>query len=211
MKLTKYEHAAIILEDQGAKLVIDPGVLSAAFEPQPNTVGIIITHQHPDHLDPQKIQAIQAANPDVQIFSTQDVADAHPEFTIHIVHPSDIQQIGPFKLEFFGGDHAVIHPHTPVVQNVSVLVNETFYYPGDSFTLPHRNIDVLAVPAAAPWLKIQEAMDYVTAVKPQTVIPTHDAVLSSAGQSFHDMWLKQATEQANGTYQRVATGESIDI
>lgn len=211
MKLTKYEHAALILEEQGAHLVVDPGVLSSSFEAPKNTIAIVITHQHPDHIDPQKIQAILAANPEVQIFSTQDVADAHPDFTFHVIHPSDIQQIGPFKLEFFGGDHAVIHPGTPVVQNVAVLVNETLYYPGDSFTLPHREVQVLAVPAAAPWLKIQEAMDYISAVKPHHVIPTHDAVLSTAGQSFHDMWLKQACEQASSTYRRVLPGESINI
>lgn len=211
MKLTKYEHAALVLEDQGVHLVIDPGVLSRSCEIPVTTAGIVITHQHPDHLDVQKLHAIRAKNPDVKIFSTQDVADTQTDLNVRVVRPSDIQQVGPFKLEFFGGDHAVIHPATPVVQNVGVLVNDAFYYPGDSFTLPHRDIHTLAVPAAAPWMKIQEAMDYLTDVKATLNIPTHDAVLSEAGQSFHDMWLQTAAESIGVQYRRIHPGEMIEI
>lgn len=211
MKLTKYEHACIVLEDQNASLIIDPGALSSSFTVRPDVVGVVITHQHPDHLSEETLQQIIAANPEAKIFSTQDVADTHTNLPIHIVHPSDIQQIGPFTLGFSGGDHATIHSATPVVQNIGVCVNDSFYYPGDSFTLPHKDIAVLAVPAAAPWLKVQEAMDYITAVKATLNIPTHDAVLSSAGQTFHDMWLKQAAEQSGNQYKRLEIGETIEV
>jgi probable F420-dependent oxidoreductase len=74
--------------------------------------------------------------------------------------------VGDFTLRFFGGTHAVIHSSIPTIENVGVLVNEELYYPGDSYAVPEGiEVDTLAAPLGAPWLKIGEAMDYVLAVK----------------------------------------------
>ena len=77
-----------------------------------------------------------------------------------------------------GRDHAVIHADVPGIPNVGYMIAEKFFYPGDSFTLPERTIEVLATPAGAPWLKIGEVVDYVRVVKPRVAIPVHDAVLA---------------------------------
>ncbi|MFP3381565.1 hypothetical protein SB767_35190, partial [Bacillus sp. SIMBA_069] len=79
------------------------------------------------------------------------------DFDITVVHPGDSVEAGPFSLRFFGGRHAVIHESIPVVDNVGVLVNDTLYYAGDSFSIPEGvEVDVLAAPAGAPWMKIAE-------------------------------------------------------
>ena len=44
-------------------------------------------------------------------------------------------------------------------------------------------MDVVAVPAAAPWLKVSEAMDFITAVKPKKAFLMHDIMLSDTGQA----------------------------
>ncbi len=97
---------------------------------------------------------------------------------MEVVAPGDARGAGPFRLRFFGGKHIVIHESIPIIDNVGVLVNDAFYYGGDSYDRPDGPVEVLAAPIGAPWLKISEAMDYVLAVKPRRAFYTHDAPLS---------------------------------
>jgi L-ascorbate metabolism protein UlaG (beta-lactamase superfamily) len=51
-------------------------------------------------------------------------------------------------------------------------------HPGDALFIPPEPVDVLALPAAAPWLKISEAVEYLRAVKPSRAIPIHQGVVN---------------------------------
>jgi hypothetical protein len=63
------------------------------------------------------------------------------------------------------------------------------------FTRPSGQVEVLFVPTAAPWLKIAEAIDYLRAVAPRTVVPIHQAVLSLQGQQVHYRLLNTLSPQ----------------
>ena len=209
MKLTKYEHACFTVEKDGQVLVVDPGGFTSDFIAPEHVVGIVITHEHADHFDQEQITAIIDKNPDAIIVGHGDVLKQIEVFTTKTVDAGETFELGPFKLEFFGGEHAVIHPSMPPVANLGVMINDLLYYPGDSFTLPGKPVDVLALPVAAPWLKISEAMDFLTAVKPRLAFPTHDAILSKVGRSLPDRMLPGFAESYGGTYQRIE--KSIDI
>ena len=58
-------------------------------------------------------------------------------------------------------------------------------HPGDSFYIPFEQIDVLALPSAAPWMKLSESVDYLRAMAPRVAVPIHQAVLSDAGTGVH--------------------------
>ena len=55
----------------------------------------------------------------------------------------------------------MIYPDVPMIPNNAYLVDDTHLHPGDSFTPPSGQVEVLFVPTAAPWLKIAEAIDYL--------------------------------------------------
>lgn len=211
MTITKYEHACLTAEEAGMKLIIDPGRFSPSLPKVENVAAIVITHVHTDHIDEPRVKQIITDNPEVKIFSTQEVADTFHNLNIIVVEPGSMHQIGPFTLAFFGGDHAVIHPSFPKTQNVGVLINSTLYYPGDSFALPGRPIKALAAPAAAPWLKIGEAMDFISEVKPELAFPTHDAILSDEGKQVFDSMLEPFVKDVGITYQRLKTSQSITV
>jgi L-ascorbate metabolism protein UlaG (beta-lactamase superfamily) len=211
MTITKYEHACFVAEDTGAKLVVDPGKLSPSLPKLTSLAAIVITHVHMDHIDEHKVKQLITDNPDVKVFSTQQVADAYPNIKAVVVSPGSMHQIGPFTLAFFGGEHATIHPSFDKTQNVGVLINSTLYYPGDSFALPGRPIKILAAPAAAPWMKISEAMDFISEIKPELAFPTHDAILSDEGKQIFDNLLEPFAQKAGTKYQRLKTGQSITI
>lgn len=212
MELTKLEHAALILEEAGRRLFIDPGAFTTAITDGTRADAIVITHEHPDHWTREQLDRIIQASPDVRIFAPAGVAAAVGDVSVTVVDHGDTAQAGPFRLRFFGRKHAVIHESIPVVDNVGVLVNEKLYYGGDSFTIPDGvEVDVLAAPAGAPWLKISEAIDYVLAVKPRHAFPTHEMVLSRAGKDMSNQRLAWATEKSGGTYHPLEPGDSLSI
>jgi L-ascorbate metabolism protein UlaG (beta-lactamase superfamily) len=210
VRITKYEHATLHLALGDESLVIDPGV----FLSHPDITGvvaIVITHEHTDHWTAEQVRRILEKNPGATVFAPQGVADQADDLEIAVVAPGDTVEAGSFKLEFFGGTHAVIHASIPVIDNVGVLVNDELYYAGDSYAVPGVDVGTLAAPIGAPWLKIGEAMDYVLAVKPKRAFYVHDMTLSVAGKQMAAARLKWATEQGGGTFTELQPGETLDV
>lgn len=212
MRITKHEHAALVLEEAGRRLVVDPGGLTNPLLGLEHVDAIVITHEHADHWTADQLRRILDGNRDAVVLGPPAVAKAAEGFEVRSVEPSERVEIGPWRLRFFGGNHAIIHPTIPAVENLGVLVNDRFYYPGDSFHIPLGvEVDTLAAPAGAPWLKIAEAMDYVAQVAPRRAFGTHDGVLSQAGRGIANDRLKAVTEARGGEWFALGAGESIDI
>lgn len=213
MKLTKYEHSCIDITHNNERILIDPGIFTLSIPDYKNISAVIVTHQHPDHLDIEKLQTIHQENPQLQIISTQDVVAKLNDVNLpaHAVTDGDRKTVGAFDLRFSGDQHAVIHASIPVVQNICVTINNTLYLPGDSLKVPSHEVAVLGVPIAAPWMRLMEAMDFIEAIKPKQVIPVHEAVLSEAGFGIHSSRLEQSSQNVGARYTPLKTGESIDI
>lgn len=214
MKLTKYEHACFAVEAEGKLLVVDPGGWTNDLGAPENIVGIVVTHEHGDHFDVAALGALIAHNPEAKIISHQDITrqfgSNHETLPYQTVAAGDTIDVGPFHLEFFGGEHATIHPDIPAIANIGVMINDTVYYPGDSFVQPGKAVNTLALPVAAPWLKISEVIDFVAAVRPRLAFPTHDAILSAAGKSLPDRLIPPFAQKVGTTYQRI-DNKTIEI
>ncbi|WP_349904288.1 MBL fold metallo-hydrolase [Parafrigoribacterium humi] len=211
MRLTKLEHACLLLEEAGKTLIIDPGSFTTPLVGTSNVVAIVITHEHADHWTGDQLTRVIERNPDVRIFGPAGVAAAASDFDITVVRGGDEIEVEPFTLKFFGEKHAVIHRSLPIVDNVGVLVNDVLYYAGDSFTVPDVTVDTLAVPAGAPWLKISETMDYVEAVKPRRSFPTHEMVLSVAGKTMSNARIQSSTEAGGGEFFPLEPNDTLDL
>ncbi|WP_022886523.1 MBL fold metallo-hydrolase [Glaciibacter superstes] len=212
MKLTKLEHAALILESSGDKLFIDPGSFTTALTDTAGAVGVVITHEHADHWTPEQLDRIVEMNPGVPIFAPAGVAAAASGYDVTVVAAGDAATAGSFRLRFFGGKHAQIHASLPIVDNIGVLVNDELFYGGDSLRVPEGlAVDTLAVPAGAPWLKIGEVMDFVLAVKPRRTFPTHEMVLSMAGKKLSNTRIQWATEQNGGEFFPLEPNDTLDL
>ncbi len=210
MKLTKYQHACFTVEHEGKLLIVDPGELTKDLGSPENVVAVVVTHSHSDHFDPSALGALIAHNPDATIYAhesiTEELGDALPNQS---VVSGNTVTAGPFQLKFDGGEHAVIHPALPVIANLGVHINGRIYYPGDSLSQPAGQVEILALPAAAPWCKIAEVIDYVAAVGPKLAFPTHDAILSGSGKAIVDMILSTFIQKNGGEYRRLQ--EPIEI
>lgn len=213
MKVTKYEHACIVLEELGQYLVIDPGVLSPSFPLDlQNVAAVVVTHEHADHLDASKLAAILVINPDMVIFAPKEVLDllTDVEASKVIAEPGSTHTAGSFALDFFGLDHAIIYETVPCA-NIGVMVNKTLYYPGDSFTNPEQEVKVLALPSGAPWMKVGEAMAFMKLIQPKVSFPTHDSLYNETGASSSNNWLSVQATALGIDYKVLKTGESINV
>lgn len=194
MQITHFGHSCLLVEIDGTKVLFDPGNFSHGFDGISGLDAILITHQHPDHCDVAKLPDLVAANPDAILYADPQTTkqlngDAVAgEWTA--ARSGDQIGIGSLTARFTGGRHAVIHPEIPVIDNVAYVLGTAeqpgqFMHPGDSFYIPFEQVDVLALPSAAPWMKLSESVDYLRAMAPRVAVPIHQAILSDAGSGIH--------------------------
>ncbi|MFG3282024.1 MBL fold metallo-hydrolase [Streptomyces sp. NPDC048111] len=188
LKLTKKTHACVQLEKDGRTLVIDPGTFSER-DAALGADAILVTHEHPDHFDEDRLRTGLEANPAAEIWTLRSVAEqlsaAFPG-RVHTVGEGDTFSAAGFDVQVHGRLHAVIHPDIPRITNIGFLVDGSVFHPGDALTVPGQAVDTLMLPVMAPWNKISEVIDYVREVKPRRAIDIHDALLTDLARPIYD-------------------------
>ena len=211
MLLTKLGHSCVRLEKDDIRLVIDPGVW-AGPDVLEKASAILITHEHPDHLDEATVRAALAADTGVQLWANETVAGRFAEFggRVHAVRHGDAVTAAGFDVHVYGSDHAVIDSAIPVIRNTGFAVDGQVFHPGDSFTVPEEPIPVLLVPVSAPWLKFSEVAGYIRAVGPDRGYWIHDALLNEKGASLVENLVKVAPA-ASGPARYLVPGTSVEL
>ena len=206
MKLTKFEHACFTVTKDNQTVVVDPGSWSTDFIPTADIVAVVITHEHADHFFEAQLEKIAQVAPTAVVVAHESITANMTVLSTRPTEAGKTVEVGPFSLTFYGGDHAIIYDGYPQIANLGVLINDAIYYPGDSFALPEKQVDTLALPVSAPWMKLSESMDFCKEVNARLVFPTHDAILSDAGKLVVDKLLGGVASQ----YQRLAEPIEID-
>lgn len=207
MKITKYEHSCIEVKEGNNRLIIDLGIFSKSFNDYFSIDAVVITHEHQDHFDPEQVKTIIENNPDVQIITTSQVVGVLNSKNAQIAKLDKEYILGKLRLKFFGEKHELFTD----VENIAVLVNDEFYHPGDSYTLPDVPVEILSAPASAPWLRITEASKFISDIRPKIAFPSHNALLSEIGESIHYRILSNAAKEAKIDWKVLKPGESIII
>ena len=183
MRLTKYGHSCVRIERGGAVLVIDPGEFSGR-EPLDGADAVLVTHEHPDHVDVEAVAEACEKNPSLRVYAHPGTASTLDRLgaAVTTVESGDTFQAAGFAVSAWGGLHAVNHPEIPRVPNLGYLVEGEIYHPGDSFDPPFgAEVGTLFVPVSAPWLKLAEAIEFARAVRPRRAYALHDGILNERG------------------------------
>ena len=175
MRLTHLGHACLLVETDAARLLIDPGVFSQVDEVSA-VDAVLVTHQHPDHIDPTAVRQVLARSPGAALVVDVDTSAGLPGLPEHVVaRVGDRLRFGATTVDVLGGLHAPVFGDVPGCTNAGYLVDDgALFHPGDSFHVPDQAVDVLAVPIDGPWLKLAEAIEYVLAVSPRIATPIHE-------------------------------------
>jgi L-ascorbate metabolism protein UlaG (beta-lactamase superfamily) len=130
VRITHFGHACVLLSGEQTVL-LDPGTYSTGFETLRDLDAILVTHEHPDHLDRDRLASLLAANPAVHLGALPD------------------------RTEVVTGQHAVIHPDLPGMANSGYLIDGVFH-PGDAFLRPPAPVTVLLISEAIDYLRAVE-------------------------------------------------------
>lgn len=208
MRITKFGHACVRIEHDGATIVIDPGMFTD-HEAVDGATAVLITHEHADHWTADHLRRTDAPIHTIAAVAAQlpdDVRDRVTELS-----PGASVDVG-VPVEVVGEKHAVIHPDLPHFDNSGYLLDlggTRVFHPGDALTVPEQAVDLLLLPVSAPWLKIGEAIDYGREVGAPRNLAIHEAVYSDAGLGIADGHLGRFLGERDLDYVRLAAGQDL--
>lgn len=212
MKVTKLEHACLILDNNTTRLIVDPGSFTNLPEDLSNINCLVITEEHADHYNLENVKKVLAQNPGAKIITTEAVASALKESGIQstAIKGSAEIEVGRFKLRLIEGDHAVIYGQSPC-RVLTLRVDDFLYYPSDSFIPTDIPVQVLALPTAGPWHKVSESIDLAKKVSSTYVLATHNGLYNQTGHAITNNFTSSNVSGTHREYIFLDTGESKEF
>lgn len=208
MKITKYLHSCLLVEDQGKSILTDPGSYTHNDKALDiNTLQkldfIAITHEHQDHMHIPFIKELLFKFPNVKIITNDSVAKILEKENI----PSQIENNEFIK--------SMKVPHEkifmgPVPANILLTLFGKVTHPGDSLSF-NKTSKILALPITAPWGSTTWAVEKALELKPEIIIPIHDwHWKDTARKMFYDV-LENYFGQFNIKFEKLETGTTIEV
>jgi L-ascorbate metabolism protein UlaG (beta-lactamase superfamily) len=191
MRVTHLGHACLLVELADTRILVDPGSFSSGFDELRDLDAVVVTHQHADHLDEERLPPLLAANRQAAVYADPESADllSGTSTDVLILTEGEDHGVGSARLRPVGRLHAVNHDAVPRCTNVGVVLDAegepALYHPGDAYDGEPGDIDVLAVPLNAPWCKVAESIAFVRRIAARQLIPIHDALLSTPGRRLY--------------------------
>jgi len=169
MKITKFLHSCLLIEEGDLKVLLDPGSFSfeeSALDDLPKIDYLLITHEHADHMFIPGIKKILAEYPGLKII-TNPSAEA-------ILKQEQIEV--SVELPDFVKIYEVPHEKIPfgvVPANFQFDLFGKLTDPGDSHSFS-QTLEILALPIQAPWGSTTAAIELALKLKPKVILPIHD-------------------------------------
>lgn len=213
MRITKFGHACVRVESGSTTVVVDPGGWSER-EAVDGASAVLVTHEHPDHLDPDNLRATDAPVYTIGAVAKQ-IAEQAPDVAarVTVVKPGDVLDLG-IPVTVVGEKHAVIHPELQHFDNSGYLLEvegRRVFHPGDAFTERPEAVDLLLLPVHAPWNKVSEVIDYARAVGAPLSVAIHDGLLNERGLGLAQRQLSGMLGEREQEYLRVEPGTEVPL
>ncbi|AGF72041.1 hypothetical protein A605_05175 [Corynebacterium halotolerans YIM 70093 = DSM 44683] len=208
MKITRHIHACVRIEHEGTRVLVDPGSFGVPDD-LAAVDAVLVTHVHPDHVDPEALGAARHDNPDLRIFAPASVA-AHLADDVTVVTHGDTFRVGALDVRVVGADHAVVTRATPVAENTGYLFNGQVLHAGDAFH-PIRDVDCVLLPVNGPWVKMLDIEEFLSQYPPKRFIAIHDGIVNDHGLAINRKQLSKLAGEHGSEYLPLAPGESVEI
>ncbi|WP_068396526.1 MBL fold metallo-hydrolase [Kribbia dieselivorans] len=190
MKLTHLGHACVLIEMADTRIALDPGVFTPDLSALTDLDAIVVTHQHLDHLDRDRLPGLLAANPTARLITDPESAQIVRDLGIDVqAQNGSAFTIGAVTVEPVGEIHALIHDEIPRIANVGVTLRAagepSFHHPGDSVENTPGDVDIVGFPINAPWQASREMTAFLRRVGAAHAVPIHDGLLNATGRTLY--------------------------
>lgn len=191
MKITKFGHSCMLVEEREARILFDPGIWSSGHKDLRNLDVLLITHEHPDHLDIESIKIIKGNNPGIKIFTNRGVGKilSGNAIDFELLENGNNIRVKNVLIEAFGEKHAIIYPTLPVVDDTGYMIAERFFYAGDALHVPPKPVEIFAMTGYAPWGTLEQLVDQVKAINPKICFPVHDGLIKTSTGFYNPVTL----------------------
>jgi enterochelin esterase-like enzyme/L-ascorbate metabolism protein UlaG (beta-lactamase superfamily) len=176
LKITLVGHGTLMFDFAGKIIHVDPVSMVTDYSKMPKADLVLITHDHPDHLDPASVELIR--KPDTRIFLPQTCAS---KITDSIVMKNgETQAVGGLKIEAVPAYNLVQAFHPKGVGNGYIITfgDKRVYVAGDTENIPEmkeiKNIDIAFLPMNLPYTMTPEmGAEAARVIKPKILYPYH--------------------------------------
>lgn len=216
MIIKKFLHSCTLIEENGKRLLIDPGdFVFREGKISPKDLGgvdvILFTHGHADHFSPEALKIILKSKPAV-VLAHEEIAKVLTQegISYDTISAGEKKIVQGFQIEAFGAPHG---PSTtvPAPFNMAYKIDNKVLHPGDCITLEGVTAPVLALPVVGSWMRVVDAIEFAKRVKPQKVIPIHDVFIKESFiELFYESYEKRLAE-ASIDFIRTELGKEIEI
>ncbi|MEV4112749.1 MBL fold metallo-hydrolase [Nonomuraea sp. NPDC049695] len=146
MRLTHFGHACVRVQHGDGVLVIDPGTFSDAKAALHGATAVLVSHEHPDHVDVEALKAARASNPALTVHTHAALAAELGEGAVALAAGETFTAAG-FTVKAVGGVHAEVIDGLPGCPNLGFIV-DGLCHPGDS--LFGAQADLAQTPSLTP-------------------------------------------------------------
>jgi L-ascorbate metabolism protein UlaG (beta-lactamase superfamily) len=214
VRITKLAHSCLLVEERGLRILADPGGTYFTLPDDLEDIDVVlITHQHADHYDQNALEKILRRSPNARIFTNKGVGAllSKANTSYSLLEDGGRVTVEGVTMEAFGSRHATLLHEIPVVDNTGYLIADRLFLSGDALTVPSKQVEILAVPLAGPWLRLSEAVEYAGKVSPRHCFPIHEAVLREPLSSDIARWAQKSFEAIGTKYLIIEPGNSTEI
>ena len=178
----------MIIEENGKKIMTDPGSWTVEAQRKERNIDIIlITHEHGDHIHIESLKEIIKNNPNVIVITNKGVGKLLDGVDIkyEILEDKKVKDFFGVEIEAHDCKHEEIYKEIGQVQNTAYFIGKRLFYPGDAFYNPTKPVEILALPVAGPWANVKNATNYALQINPKVCFPVHDGMLKSFGANHN--------------------------
>lgn len=209
MKVTKFTHACLWIQEGESSVIVDPGHWS--WQDGQVELGVIskldaivITHNHADHCSADFIKALLTQFPTAKVIGNEEVVDTIKQAGIDADFLPSLPEVVPFEAA-----HAAL-PTGQVPLNTGFHLSGRLSHPGDSLDFNDAK-PILALPYQAPWGSAAEAIELVRRLKPQMVLPIHDWHLSREGRDWYANFMTTVLSAEGIEFVALRDGEALEL
>lgn len=207
VKLTKFGHACVLVETDDRIALFNPGKWSEYNLDNISHVDrLIVTHEHGDHLDVDKIKSLVDKFNDLKIVVNKSTQAILEEAGVKADIVQESMCTKPFdsphdSLESFGA---------AVPESTGYHFKDVYTDPSDSHGFTESKA-ILALPVVGPWGHAVDAVAAMLKSKPQHVFLVHDWHLTREGFDWYQDVVEGVCKENNINFVRIANAEPVTI